>query len=130
MYQLIKNNKPSSKTEDVLKEEIIRLSDERVDYYNSKLTGLQVIAAVAPLAGLLGTIFGMIDAFQQLENAGKNVDPAILSGGIWEALLTTAAGLSIAIPVVIFESWFRGLIEKLKLKIESSITQIFTSHII
>ncbi len=130
MYQLIKNNKPSSKTEDVLKEEIIRLSDERVDYYNSKLTGLHVIAAVAPLAGLLGTIFGMIDAFQQLENAGKNVDPAILSGGIWEALLTTAAGLSIAIPVVIFESWFRGLIEKLKLKIESSITQIFTSHII
>ncbi len=85
---------------------------------------------MAPLAGLLGTIFGMIDAFQQLENAGKNVDPAILSGGIWEALLTTAAGLSIAIPVVIFESWFRGLIEKLKLKIESSITQIFTSHII
>ena len=72
----------------------------------------------------------MIDAFQQLENAGKNVDPAILSGGIWEALLTTAAGLSIAIPVVIFESWFRGLIDKLKLSIESSITQIFTSHII
>ena len=64
------------------------------------------------IASLLGTIFGMIDAFQQLENAGKNVDPAILSGGIWEALLTTAAGLSIAIPVVIFESWFRGLIEK------------------
>ena len=63
-------------------------------------------------------------------NAGKNVVPAILSGGIWEALLTTAAGLSIAIPVVIFESWFRGLIDKLKLSIESSITQIFTSHII
>ena len=72
----------------------------------------------------------MIDAFQQLEHAGKNVDPAILSGGIWEALLTTAAGLSIAIPVVIFESWFRGLVEKLKLTIESSVTQIFTSHII
>ena len=130
MYQLIKNKKPSSKTEENLKEEIVRLSDQRIDYYNSKLTGLQVIAAIAPLAGLLGTIFGMIDAFQQLEHAGKNVDPAILSGGIWEALLTTAAGLSIAIPVVIFESWFRGLVEKLKLTIESSVTQIFTSHII
>ena len=130
MYQLIKNNKPSAKTEESLKEEIVRLSDERIDYYNSKLSGLQVIAAVAPLAGLLGTIFGMIDAFQQLEHAGKNVDPSILSGGIWEALLTTAAGLSIAIPVVIFESWFRGLVEKLKLTIESSVTQIFTSHII
>ena len=72
----------------------------------------------------------MIQAFQQLELAGKNIDPAMLSGGIWEALLTTAVGLSIAIPVVIFHSWFKGLIERLRFNIESSITQIFTSHII
>ncbi len=129
MYQLLKNKKMTAKVEEELKEEIVRLSDERIDQYNSKLSGLQVIATIAPLLGLLGTIFGMIDAFQQLEMAGKNVDPAMLSGGIWEALLTTAAGLSIAIPVVICESWFRGLTEKLKTSIESSITQIFNSHI-
>tara|TARA_B100001750_G_scaffold228844_1_gene223670 strand:- start:903 stop:1532 length:630 start_codon:yes stop_codon:yes gene_type:complete len=130
MYQLLKNKKPTAKMEDELKEEIVRLSDERIEYYNEKLPGLEVIAVVSPLSGLLGTIFGMIQAFQQLELAGKNIDPAMLSGGIWEALLTTAVGLSIAIPVVIFHSWFKGLIERLRFNIESSITQIFTSHII
>ena len=106
MYQLLKNKKPTAKMEDELKEEIVRLSDERIEYYNEKLPGLEVIAVVSPLSGLLGTIFGMIQAFQQLELAGKNIDPAMLSGGIWEALLTTAVGLSIAIPVVVFDSWF------------------------
>ena len=71
----------------------------------------------------------MIEAFQQMEIAGKNVDPSMLSGGIWEALLTTAAGLSVAIPIVICESWFRTLTNKLKNNIENSVTQIFTSHI-
>ena len=130
MYQRLKNKKPTTKMESEWKEEIVRLSDERIEYYNSKLPALQVIAVISPLLGLLGTIFGMIEAFQELESAGKNVDPAMLSGGIWEALLTTATGLSIAIPVVICESWFRNLTEKLRTNIESSVTQIFTSHII
>ena len=64
-----------------------RLSQERLEYYDSNLDTLKVIAMVAPLLGLLGTVFGMIDAFQQMEMAGKNVDPSVLSGGIWEALL-------------------------------------------
>ena len=57
------------------------------------LDTLKVIAMVAPLLGLLGTVFGMIDAFQQMEMAGNNINPSTLSGGIWEALLTTAVGL-------------------------------------
>ena len=68
---------------------------------------------VAPLLGLLGTVFGMIDAFQQMEMAGNNINPSTLSGGIWEALLTTAVGLSVAIPTVLFESYFRETNEKL-----------------
>jgi len=90
---------------------------------------LQVIATIAPLLGLLGTVFGMIEAFQQMEMAGKNVDPSVLSGGIWEALLTTAVGLSVAIPIVVFESYFRNIIENFKNNIESAVTKVLTSQI-
>ena len=107
----------------------MRLSDERINYFSLKLDSLQVVASIAPLLGLLGTVFGMIDAFQQMELAGKNVDPSVLSGGIWEALLTTAAGLSVAIPIVVAESYFRTLVERFKSNLENSITRVFTAHL-
>tara|TARA_B100001175_G_C19499064_1_gene637016 strand:- start:1059 stop:1688 length:630 start_codon:yes stop_codon:yes gene_type:complete len=129
MYQLLKHKKLTVKVESDIREEILRLSDERLSFYKHKLDSLQVIATIAPLLGLLGTVFGMIEAFQQMEQAGKNIDPSLLSGGIWEALLTTAAGLSVAIPIVVFESYFRSLVDKLKNNIESSVTKILTSDI-
>jgi len=129
MYQLLKHKKLTAKLDSDIKEEIARLSDERITYYSSKLNSLQVIAAIAPLLGLLGTVFGMIEAFQQMELAGKNVDPSILSGGIWEALLTTAAGLSVAIPIVIFESYFRNLVERFKSNLENVITKVLTADL-
>ncbi len=129
MYQLLKHKKLTTKTDNDIREEITRLSDERINSYSSNLNSLQVIATIAPLLGLLGTVFGMIEAFQQMELAGKNVDPSILSGGIWEALLTTAAGLSVAIPIVVFESYFRNLIDTFKNNIENSVTKVLTSQI-
>ena len=129
MYQLLKHKKLTVKLESDIREEILRLSDERINYYSSNLNSLQVIATIAPLLGLLGTVFGMIEAFQQMEMAGKNVDPSVLSGGIWEALLTTAGGLSVAIPIVVFESYFRNIIENFKNNIESAVTKVLTSQI-
>jgi len=129
MYQLLKHKKLTVKLESDIREEILRLSDERINYYSSNLNSLQVIATIAPLLGLLGTVFGMIEAFQQMEMAGKNVDPSVLSGGIWEALLTTAVGLSVAIPIVVFESYFRNIIENFKNNIESAATKVLTSQI-
>tara|TARA_B100000282_G_scaffold256754_1_gene203316 strand:+ start:716 stop:1342 length:627 start_codon:yes stop_codon:yes gene_type:complete len=128
MYHLLKNNITQAK-ERYLREEVIRLSQERLEYYDSNLDTLKVIAMVAPLLGLLGTVFGMIDAFQQMEMAGNNINPSTLSGGIWEALLTTAVGLSVAIPTVLFESYFRATNEKLKINIEHSVTKLLTAHI-
>ena len=61
----------------------------------SHLRVMEVIANLAPLIALLGTVLGMIEAFQAMELAGKQVDPSVLSGSIWEALLTTAVGLII-----------------------------------
>ena len=127
MYHLLKNNIAQDK-ERYLREEVSRLSQERLEYYESNLDTLKVIAMVAPLLGLLGTVFGMIDAFQQMEMAGNNISPSTLSGGIWEALLTTAVGLSVAIPTVLFESYFRATNEKLKINIEHSVTKLLTAH--
>ncbi|HKK97644.1 MAG TPA: MotA/TolQ/ExbB proton channel family protein, partial [Marivita sp.] len=59
---------------------------------------LDTVAQLAPLLGLFGTVLGMISAFQALQAAGAQVDPSILAGGIWVALLTTATGLVVAMP--------------------------------
>ncbi|MEP5153580.1 MotA/TolQ/ExbB proton channel family protein, partial [Planktotalea sp.] len=62
---------------------------------------LDTVAQLAPLMGLFGTVLGMISAFQSLQQAGAQVDPSILAGGIWVALLTTAVGLVVAMPTAV-----------------------------
>ncbi|MGR3494646.1 MotA/TolQ/ExbB proton channel family protein [Citreimonas sp.] len=69
---------------------------------------LDTVAQLAPLLGLFGTVLGMIEAFQALQDAGAQVDPSILAGGIWVALLTTAVGLVVAMPTAIALSWFEA----------------------
>ena len=72
-----------------------------------RLTGLSVVAQVAPLLGLLGTVTGMIAAFQRIQDLQGQVNPSDLAGGIWEALITTAAGLTVAIPALVGYLYFR-----------------------
>jgi biopolymer transport protein ExbB len=69
---------------------------------------LDSVAQIAPLLGLFGTVLGMISAFQALQDAGAQVDPSILAGGIWVALLTTAVGLAVAMPAAVLLSWFEA----------------------
>jgi len=91
----------------------------------SGLRGLELAAAVGPLLGLLGTVTGMIAAFQGLEAAGVRADTATLAGGIWEALLTTAAGMGVAIPAMIALTWFDGLVERLRHDMEEGASRVF-----
>ena len=81
------------------------------------LNTLGTIAAVAPLLGLLGTVAGIIHAFNAI-TAGGLGDPRLLSGGIGEALITTAAGLSVAIPSLIAYRFLRGKVERLVIQME------------
>jgi len=81
------------------------------------LNTLGTIAAVAPLMGLLGTVAGIIHAFNAITANGLG-DPRTLSGGIGEALLTTAAGLSVAIPSLIAYRYLRGKVERLVIDME------------
>ena len=83
-------------------------ADLALQPYEGGFRVLDTIAQLAPLLGLLGTVLGMIEAFQALQSAGSQVDPAALAGGIWVALLTTAAGLSVAMPTSIALSWFEA----------------------
>ena len=85
-----------------------------------------MIATTAPLLGLLGTVVGMIDAFQALQEAGSRADPAALAGGIWEALLTTAAGMAVAIPAGVALTWFESIAARLQGDMETAATRVFT----
>lgn len=69
---------------------------------------LDTVAQIAPLLGLFGTVLGMIEAFQGLQTAGSTVDPALLAGGIWVALLTTAVGLAVAMPTSMALAWLES----------------------
>ena len=89
------------------------------------LRALELIATVAPLLGLLGTVLGMIAAFRALEASGASADPAVLAGGIWEALLTTAAGMTVAIPAQAALVWFESVIDRLRQDMEDAATQVF-----
>lgn len=75
------------------------------------LNTLGTIAAVSPLLGLLGTVFGMIEIFSSLMQHGSG-DPSVLAGGISVALITTAAGLTVAIPSLIFHRYFERLVDE------------------
>lgn len=89
------------------------------------LRGLELAAAVGPLLGLLGTVTGMIAAFQGLEAAGVRADTATLAGGIWEALLTTAAGMTVAIPAMTALSWFDSIVDRMRHDMEDGATRVF-----
>ncbi|ACS78421.1 MotA/TolQ/ExbB proton channel family protein [Maridesulfovibrio salexigens] len=87
------------------KHEVQLAGEEILFSLNRRLDFLATVATAAPLIGLLGTVLGMIQAFSRLSASG-NVDITMLAGGIWQALLTTAAGLSVAIPALIAHRWF------------------------
>lgn len=80
-------------------EELLSLSAQNeLKKFGKNIRVLEVIATVSPLMGLLGTVIGMVQAFNKVAEHTGQVEPSILAGGIWVALLTTAAGLTVAIP--------------------------------
>lgn len=110
----------------ILREEIERVATRHLNDLRSFFRPLEVIGSLSPLLGLLGTVMGMIVAFQQMEAAGNQVDPSVLSGGIWQALLTTAVGLSVAIPVVAVHSWLERKVERVSASMSDAVTRVFT----
>ena len=122
--------KDNMKMNDMLvREEVTRVAQAQLDSLERGLSLLGLIATIAPLVGLLGTVLGMIEAFQQMEGVGDRVEPAILAGGIWQALLTTAVGLSVAIPVAIAYTWLQRSVDVEAARMEDAATQVFTADL-
>ncbi len=115
---------------DLLREEIGRRAAAQIEALRSHLRTIEVVATLSPLLGLFGTVLGMIDAFRAMEAAGSRVDPAVLSGGIWEALLTTAVGLAVAVPSVAAVNHFDRRVEQVTHLMEDAVTQVFTAAVI
>ena len=91
--------------------------------YESRLNLLSSIISISPMLGLLGTVTGMIKAFTNISEYGAG-DAAIVADGIAEALLTTAAGLMIAIPVIVVYNYLNRRLEKMENEIDDIVTNI------
>jgi biopolymer transport protein ExbB len=102
---------------EVMKEAINDAGRQVVAEMERYLNTLGTIASVAPLLGLLGTVIGMIDVFTVIMDAGVG-NPGVLAGGISKALITTAAGLSVAIPTLIFHRYLNSRVNKLAIAME------------
>lgn len=95
--------------------------------HQQKAYALAVVATVAPIVGLLGTVVGMIEAFHVIAYTGGMGDPALLAGGISKALINTAAGLCVALPALGMHHFFKHRLALLSLALEDEINQLMHS---
>ncbi len=91
---------------------IVNAIDREVQSLSSYIQALATIGNIAPLLGLLGTVMGMIKAFMVIQQMGGKVNAAVLAGGIWEAMLTTAIGLAVALPTMVAHSYLVARVDK------------------
>lgn len=126
---LMRGLKLGKEHETEVREDIERVAAQQVTKIRSWFGAIEAIVQVAPLLGLFGTVIGMIEAFQKLQGAGTEVDPALLAGGIWVALLTTAAGLAVAIPSALVLYWFESRAEKEQAFMETAMTSVLTGRL-
>ena len=109
----LKNHKLAQKE----KEELFsQFNSMEIRTLGKNLRALGIIGYISPLLGLFGTVIGKIKAFMKVGNVAEAINPGALAGGIWEALLTTAAGLAVAIPTLIVYHYLEGKLEDISLQ--------------
>jgi len=117
------NKKLSDEKRDVWIESV---GNQQFSIIESHLKGLEMVANVSPLLGLLGTVIGMVKAFSSIEQIGSRVDPSVLAGGIWEALLTTVVGLIVAIVALTAHYVLERIADRQREVLEHTIVHITT----
>lgn len=107
---------------DLAESEARRVASLELQKLEKNLSLLSFIAQIAPLLGLLGTVFGMINMFMNLQESGNSgINLSELSSGIWEALVTTAAGLTIAVPTLAGHSYLASRLDDVRLQLSDII---------
>ncbi|MBM4203587.1 MAG: MotA/TolQ/ExbB proton channel family protein [Gammaproteobacteria bacterium] len=102
---------------EVVKQAMVEATDQVSHELERYLTSLGIIAQISPLLGLLGTVWGMIEVFTELMAAGAG-NASLLAGGISKALITTAAGLTVAIPALMFHRFFQRRVDEMVVSVE------------
>ncbi len=110
--------------ESVLKDVIKDTSNQEVPNLERNLTMLGTISNIAPLLGLLGTVTGIMQAFGVLGQFGSVSDPSILAKGVSEALITTVAGIVVAVPAVVFYNALVNKVNLILIKMENQVNQL------
>jgi biopolymer transport protein ExbB len=103
---------------ETLESVIVNSTDGEVRKLSRYLQALATIANIAPLLGLLGTVVGMIKAFMVIQEMGGKVNASVLAGGIWEAMLTTALGLSVALPTMVAHSYLTSQVDNYEAQLQ------------
>jgi biopolymer transport protein ExbB len=111
-----------------LEAEVERRGNAEVETMSRHIRLLELVAMISPLLGLLGTVLGMIQSFQELELAQGAANASVLAGGIWQALLTTAAGLVVAIPAAIGATLLTARVESATHMIEAAVGRFFLTE--
>lgn len=113
---------------DRVEAEAVRTGSRALQTLEKNVGALSFIAQVAPLLGLLGTVVGMVELFMGLGSADMGqVDASMLSSGIWTALLTTAAGLLVAVPALAAYSYLNSRTDAFRLTLSDSIARVLTA---
>jgi biopolymer transport protein ExbB len=108
--------------------ELLRRGNEEFARMNGSIRLLELIAMISPLLGLLGTVLGMIQSFQALEMAEGAANASVLAGGIWQALLTTAVGLVVAIPAAVAATLLSARAESAAQMIENAVGRLMLAE--
>lgn len=112
---------------EVVREELYRRARLFLQPLHDHLPVIEIIYYIAPLLGLLGTVTGIIASFQALEASGAANDAAKLAGGIWEALIATGVGLTMAIPFAVLHSLLETRLNRIVAGVEDVIARVFTT---
>jgi len=108
---------------------IAHSTEEEVRELSRYLQGLATIGSIAPLLGLLGTVVGMIKAFMVIQQMGGKVNASVLAGGIWEAMMTTALGLAVALPTMVAHSYLVSRVDKYEAQLQDGMVTFIKAAI-
>jgi len=103
---------------DTLEAVLVHATESETRELSRYLQALATIGNITPLLGLLGTVLGMIKAFMVIQQMGGKVNAAVLAGGIWEAMLTTALGLAVALPTMVAHSYLSARVDRYEAQLQ------------